>query len=77
VCARTSALLLYGGMRVWVGRASAQQQPWRQPQLALVDDEVGGGGRLAPGSPWGSRPGQGEEVGLVVCKLGGRAVGET
>jgi hypothetical protein len=28
--------------------ASAQQQPWRKPQRALVDDEVGGGGRLAP-----------------------------
>jgi hypothetical protein len=44
-----------------VGRASAQQQPWRQPQPALDDDEVGGGGRLAPGSPWGSRPGGGRK----------------
>ena len=69
-----------------MGRASAQRQPRRQPRPRLMTmrlvrkillTEVGGGGRLAPGSPRGSRSGQGEEVGLVVCKPGGKAAGET
>jgi hypothetical protein len=39
--------------------------------IKLPLTEVGGGG------PRGSRPGQGEEVGLVACKPGGRAARET
>jgi hypothetical protein len=68
--------VLYGWRGEWVERASAQRQPRCQPRPRLSTRRLSAATVLRH-EVREEPAGTGGEVGLVVCKPGGRAAGET